>query len=269
VTLTYDVEAFNTATRSHNKIHDDAIARDYGFRGGLVPGVDVYAYMTHVPAARWGADWLRGGTMSARFVQPVYDGERVTVTGTLERDTATAMASMASMAVTVSDADGEVRATGRACRTRPLPPRPVPGRAPLPTKRPPASAESLPPGRVLGSLDERFDPERAQAYLADVREGLSLYANDSIAHPGWVLRFANTILSSNVELGPWIHVSSDVTMLGLIGAGQSIDVRGAVVDEYERKGHRFVALDVAVLADEVLVQRIAHTAIHTPRRVER
>ena len=51
---TYVVEAYNTATQSTNKIHDDDVARTYGFRGGLVPGVDVYAYLTHVPAERWG-----------------------------------------------------------------------------------------------------------------------------------------------------------------------------------------------------------------------
>jgi hypothetical protein len=39
--LSYTVNAFNTATESANKIHDDAVARNLGFRGGLVPGVDV------------------------------------------------------------------------------------------------------------------------------------------------------------------------------------------------------------------------------------
>jgi hypothetical protein len=37
----YRVEAFNTAKASENKIHDDAVARRFGFGGGLVPGVDV------------------------------------------------------------------------------------------------------------------------------------------------------------------------------------------------------------------------------------
>ena len=42
----YRVVAFNTAHDSENKIHDDATARRFGFGGGLVPGVDVYGYMT-------------------------------------------------------------------------------------------------------------------------------------------------------------------------------------------------------------------------------
>src|SRR5205085_1807222 len=50
-----------------------------GFTGGLVPGVDVYAYLTHPPVEAWGVPWLEGGSMRARFDRPVYDGDRVRV----------------------------------------------------------------------------------------------------------------------------------------------------------------------------------------------
>src|SRR5262245_25232286 len=43
----YHVKARNTSSSSENKIHDEQIAREYGFRGALVPGVTVYAYLTH------------------------------------------------------------------------------------------------------------------------------------------------------------------------------------------------------------------------------
>ena len=43
----YRVRAKNTSAYSQNKIHDDAVARRLGFKGGLVPGVTIYAYMTH------------------------------------------------------------------------------------------------------------------------------------------------------------------------------------------------------------------------------
>ena len=55
----YRIEAVNTAKESENKIHDDQVARRFGFKGGLVPGVEVYAYMTHLPVARWGRDVAR------------------------------------------------------------------------------------------------------------------------------------------------------------------------------------------------------------------
>ena len=258
MTLRYGVSAFNTATTSTNKIHDDAVAQQYGFRGGLVPGVDVYAYMTRAPVAHWGIDFLRNGWMTARFAQPVYDGEQVTVVGRSEGDT---------MLLELAGPDEVVRATGRASLTPPATDPVVPPEAPLPDPRPTASALSLRPGTVLGSIADEFDALRARDYLAAVREDLAIYTDGPYAHPGWLLRFANSILVANVVLGPWIHVASDVALLGVVGSGQAIDVHGAVVDEYERKGHRFVELDVVILAEGDVVQRIHHTAIHTPRRL--
>ena len=81
--VTYDVNAFNTAAASENKIHDDSVARRFGFRGGLVPGVEVYAYMAHMPVARWGRAWLERGSGAFRFRKPVYDGAIAVVTGEL------------------------------------------------------------------------------------------------------------------------------------------------------------------------------------------
>src|SRR5271154_5506405 len=78
---TYRVEAYNTAKLSENKIHDDAVARRFGFGGGLVPGVDVMAYMMHVPIAKWGRAFLERGLIEARFVKPVYDGEITDIRG--------------------------------------------------------------------------------------------------------------------------------------------------------------------------------------------
>ena len=49
---THRVSAYNTSKFSENKIHDDTVARKYGFSGGLVHGVDVLAYMLYMPVAK-------------------------------------------------------------------------------------------------------------------------------------------------------------------------------------------------------------------------
>ena len=76
----YHVSAYNTAKASENKIHDDATAKRFGFRGGLVGGVHVYAYMAHLPVQRWGRAWLERGTGEARFAKPVYEGDIAEIT---------------------------------------------------------------------------------------------------------------------------------------------------------------------------------------------
>src|SRR5512138_3495256 len=77
---TWRIQAYNTAKQSENKMHDDTVAKRFGFSGGLVPGVDVMAYMMHMPVARWGRAFLEHGLIDARFIKPVYDGEMTDVT---------------------------------------------------------------------------------------------------------------------------------------------------------------------------------------------
>src|SRR6266853_3544585 len=110
----YRVLAHNTSKQSENKIHDDAVARRFGFSGGLVPGVDVMAYMIHLPVAKWGRAFLERGLIEARFVKPVYDGEMADVTGE-ESDGVLAI---------------EVKSLGRLCAA---------GSASLPSSAPPVS----------------------------------------------------------------------------------------------------------------------------------
>src|ERR671918_510250 len=79
MSVSHRVRAHNAATESENKIHHDDVARRYGFEGGLVPGVTVYAYMTHPVVAAFGRPWLERGTIEARFVRPCYDGDEIAV----------------------------------------------------------------------------------------------------------------------------------------------------------------------------------------------
>jgi acyl dehydratase len=261
----YEVIAHNTATTSTNKIHDDEVARRYGFGGGLVPGVDVYAYMTRPAAATWGLDWLAGGTMRARFLSPVYDGRTVVVTGGEPTSTPTGP----TLAIEVRADYGTLCATGEAGLPDPGGDGPSASTWPdvAPAARPPeASPESLAPGTPLRLPAHRFRAAEAGAYLADVREDLPLYEDAHVAHPGWLLRDANHVLGSNVRLGPWIHVESRVRHLSLVRDGDAVEARAVVTREWEHKGHRFVELDVGLLADgERPVAQVIHTAIYRPR----
>ena len=128
------------------------------------------------------------------------------------------------------------------------------------------SASLQPSGTPLRLPAHRFRAAEAGAYLADVREDLPLYEDARVAHPGWLLRDANHVLGSNVRLGPWIHVESRVRHLSLVRDGDAVEARAVVTREWEHKGHRFVELDVGLLADgERPVAHVIHTAIYRPR----
>src|ERR1700674_3601687 len=138
----YRVTARNTAIASENKIHDDAVARRFGFAGGLVPGVEVYAYMTHMAIERWGRDWLEKGEAACRFLSPVYDGKIVEVSAKPEGD-ALAIQIESEGAICASGTaslDGATRSAPKFDRSqKPLPP----------ATRPPADEHSLAEGTLL------------------------------------------------------------------------------------------------------------------------
>jgi hypothetical protein len=103
-----------------------------------------------------------------------------------------------------------------------------------------------------------------------VREPAALYREEGIAHPAWILRDANYVLSANVRLGPWIHVESHARHHDVVRDGDVVSARALVTAEWERKGHRLVALDVLHLAAAQggpvrVVARTEHVAIYRPR----
>jgi len=257
----YRVEAYNTAHFSENKIHDDEVARRYGFSGGLVPGVDVYAYMTHAALARWGRAWLERGRVECRFLKPVYEGETATVTAA-EKD--------GGLAIRVESRD-ETCASGVAWITEApdVPSVDAVAEAQPPAMRPAADEQTLAPGTLLGIAPFRLTPEFAERHLRDVRESDPLYAREGIAHPGTILRLCNWVLAQNVVLGPWIHVGSKLQNFAVGRVGDELTVRARVTDNYEHKGHRFVELDALAIANaRTALARIAHTAIYRPRQVD-
>lgn len=257
MTAAYTVRARNSATASENKIHDDAVARTYGFEGGLVPGVTVYAYMTHPVVAELGPAWLEHGTMATRFVRPCYDGDEITVDAVARGDT---------LELTAMHGGDEVIATGTASVPAPsLSPPPVDEypAAPLPVERAPATEEQFAALGALGSWDATFKSEHAPAFLDEIGDDLAVYRNDGPAHPGYLLLAANWILGANVRLGPWVHVGSDVTNYGLVTDGDVVSTRGRVAGLFERKGHQFVDLDLLMVANDTRpVMHVRHTAIY-------
>jgi acyl dehydratase len=254
----YRVQAYNTAKLSENKMHDDTVAQRFGFNGGLVPGVDVMAYMIHSPVAKWGRAFLERGLIEARFVKPVYDGETAEVAG-VESD------GVLTLAV---ESRSQLCATGSASLPSSAPRLSLadfPETAGV-SERKPVDATSYRLGKWLGTVPRAWPGEAAQEYLKDVRESDPIYAREGLGHPGLVQRIMNRVLVDNAILGPWIHVGSRMQLLHAINSGDELTARAKVTGNYEKKGHRFVELDALVVANgKTPVAHCQHTAIYQPR----
>jgi acyl dehydratase len=257
----YRVEAFNLSHASENKIHDDTVAQRLGFAGGLVPGVEVYAYACHPVVQRWGRAWLERGLMECRFLKPVYDGRIATVTG---------QEIEAGLDIEVQS-EGVLCATGHASLGDGSARRPsideFEPRTP-PKDRPPANESSLAEANWLGITPMQMTPEYAAGYLRDVRETDPVYAREGLAHPGALLRLCNLALRENVVLPPWIHTGSKVANFAAARIGDELSVRARVAANYERKGHRLVDLDALVIANgRTVIARVLHTAVYQLRQL--
>jgi hypothetical protein len=207
----FRVQAHNTAAAAENKIHDDRVAARYGFRGGLVPGVTVYGYMVPAVLECLGRPWLERGRVTVRFQAPFYEGDWV-------------ISSCDGAELRAEREDGSLCASGQVSIADGVPadyPRhPLP-EMPLPDMdhRPPVAM--IQAGLHLGTLVQ----------VLDVREPGAI--------PERLLWMANTILVDNFQMGPWIHVASEVQHHRLAQMGEEIAVRGLIQECFERKGRKF------------------------------
>lgn len=266
----YRVVARNAATQSDNRIHDDSVARDFGFGGGLVPGVTLYGYLTRPVVEHYGRPWLDRGRIEVRFHRPVYDGAEVVASAQADG------AEGDELSVTLVDPEGTECVSGRAGLgpageggggSLPFDPASV-DFAVRPDERPAAGPESLAPGLTLGTIVAPVRNETNAGYRALVEDDLDLYAAEGLAHPGVLILTANTVLSANVRMGPWVHVGSQVFNLAPVPAEAVVETRARVRDRFERKGHQLVELDVAWLHEGRPVMAAVHTAIYQLRAPE-
>lgn len=261
----YSVVAYNYAERSPNKMHSDDVAARYGFTGGLVPGVAVYAYMAEPIVDALGDAWLERGTLSAKFIQPVYHDEPVRVRATCEEQT--------PLRIKIELVNGEGTLCGVGEATLPdapeLPDISAWPNTPMPSQKYEAAISALPEGLHLGSIDIPFEGAATQGefdrFLDEVRSAHPAFEQHNRMHPAFAAAKANRLLMENVDLGPWIHTATISQHLSLAEPGETLSLRGRVIKSFERRGHEIVTLDILVLgADNTPRTRLQHTAIVKP-----
>ncbi len=249
----YNVVARNFSTATENKIHSDEIARRYGFKGALVPGVAVFGHLTYPLVERFGEDWLRQSLSNVRFHKPAYheDALRINVS---EDD--------AGLHVQCHNAEDVLLADLHAS---------------LPTEMPAPHDSSVFDGIVKDPtrVDMVWDTVQPMqpfsewhfqvtadgnaTYAEQITDPLPIYRH--IAHPHWQLSIANQALTREYLMPAWIHVGSEIRFRELVRVGDTLRVKAVPLEKWQRKGHEFVKLYLAYMRDDVLTTEIFHTAI--------
>ena len=276
----FQAAAYNYAHDSDNKIHDDDVAQKYGFRGGLVPGVAHYAYLSKPLVDAYGRDWLERGVATVRFDAPIYEGDPVctTVRDTqptvrLELENGDGAPCSHLLALLPDDANTErileltpgFESPPKSADPTNLEQGYAAALLPPTNERPPAGVVSLPAGKPLGSLKlpALLDASAARELEQRYRAPSTLYQGANALRPAaFVLDMANEILASNVLLGPWIHASSRVRHWQASRFDEPLELRGRVASSWQRKGNEWVELDLALFGQDGSPRAsVSHTAI--------
>ena len=263
--VSWNAEAFNPVPESENRIHSDETAKAYGFRGALVPGVVVSAYLLHPAALAWGRDWVERGRASVVVQSPVYDGETFRV----EVEDATEDAYKASLI----DERGTRCAIAEISRPTQTPEAPVRRHDRFLSRdaeRPVASRSVM--ERFIESglhaLPARWS-EKAEitSYLRDPSAMAPVFRDEKLANPAFILGLTNWVLRRNVRMSPWLHLQTDSQNHRAVTPGTALVVEAAISDLFEKKGHEFVDVDVAVFqeSDDEAVANIRLRAIYKLR----
>lgn len=249
----YEVVARNFATASENRIHDDEIARKYGFTGALVPGVAVFGHLTHPLVERFGEAWLTRSLAATRFFKPAYHGDRLAIALTEDDE---------GFLVQGHNQAGTLLAEIRSTLPDELPEAEDPAVFDTPARsaeRVEMNWENVVEKEPFREWHFQVITDENQRYAEQVADELPLYR--FIAHPHWLLSVANQALIREYVMPAWIHVGSEVRFRELVRVGDTLSVRAVPLEKWERKGHQFIRLYIAYHRLDVLTTEIFHTAI--------
>lgn len=270
------VVARNTAAEEAGSIHDDAYATRFGYRGGLVPGVTLLAYLTPSLIETFAEAWPQRGRLHARFVRPAYDGEALAVRATVSRREG----DYVTLACRIENEGGAacVEAKASCLLGDPPPAEHVPWRRGIPAPRPVrvAPGGGLPPldpdtfviGEELAPLTYRLSLDEAMAWAAQMDDGSSWYREASpfggrpIVHPAFFARDPIELLRHNFAYKATIHAETDLSYQHAGWPDRDYTVYGYIADAYERKGNSYVVVHtMTVDQDGREIARSRHTSI--------
>ena len=239
----WSAKALNTAPNSENQIHGDDMAKEFGFKGGLVPGVTVSAYLLHPIIEKWGLDWLEKGWAKCKITSPLYDKENFSVH--LNEISENKILS------NLKNSNQVVTANAEASLLEDIPDAPKIRNDKIAIKNfqgPRASKNVWMKLKKDGCMAFEYfwggkDP---LIYLRD-QNNLPDLLNPSkkgLSNLSFLLGCSNWALASSAYMNPWIHLQTTSQNYQALSFNSSVIAEIQVNEVYEKKGHEFVDVDV-------------------------
>jgi hypothetical protein len=102
-------------------------------------------------------------------------------------------------------------------------------------------------GRGLRAMRARWNGiAEMTSYLRDRSQMPELLRPEGggYANSAFALGLTNWVLSSNVRMGPWLHLQTESQHYQPIPRDSELVIEAAIADLFEKKGHEFADLDV-------------------------
>tara|TARA_B100000579_G_scaffold226651_1_gene185600 strand:+ start:909 stop:1736 length:828 start_codon:yes stop_codon:yes gene_type:complete len=241
--------AFNTAPDSENQIHGDELAQEYGFEGGLVPGVTISAYLVHPAIEKWGKEWLDNGFANCRITSPLYDRESFIVQSDFIDET--------NANATLIRGNGVVSANAEISLIDNKPKAPIYRGDKIVDslyKAPKAEREYWKKLESEGCFAHKFhwSEEDPLIYLRDQNKLPNLLQPKKGAYSNlaFLLGCSNWILAGNAYMNPWVHLQTISQNFKAVEINTSLIAEMEINKLFEKKGHEFVDVYVNLFEEE-------------------
>jgi hypothetical protein len=239
----WTAEALNTAPDSSNKIHGDELAKQYGFQGGLVPGVTISAYLIHPAIELWKEEWLNNGYADCRITSPLYDKELFIVDADVVDKN--------KLNTTLIKSNGTISANAEISLSNDLSNPPIRRGDTLVDNNfvpPEATFEVWKKLESAGCKAFRFNwgGQDPLVYLKDssLLPDLLQPSLGGMANLSFLLGCSNWILAGNAYMNPWVHLQTVSQNYKAVSMETNLIAEMSVNKFYEKKGHEFIDVDV-------------------------
>lgn len=257
----FQILALNDAEQSENRIHSDDIAVQYGFDAALVSGVNVFGYLTQPLVRRYGAAWLERGVLDVLFIKPSYQDKLLTI---VTEDLGEQSGQRSHLTTAFNEQQVPVARLESWLPAKLSPPdawAAMPNGTPTNT-RPEISWDAIkleqaaPYFQWLPTREENDEHVRVQRDQAECYHG-----DSALLHPYFLLDACNKTLMRMFYLPAWVHTGSKIVLRKPLRVGDRIEIRAVPIDKWERKGHQFIKLYIAMWKDSELAVEVEHSAI--------
>jgi hypothetical protein len=239
--------------KPYNRMHEDGLPQQLGFRGAFVLGVALYGYMTRALVASLGEAWLGRAVIDVKFLRPVCPFEVAMYNETSGNELS------AKLQTSVPRSLPDVNAMAGE--------KPNEWEGPVTQRR---TWDNILTGRAYRSLRLTLSAADNEFWTRALDDDLPIYNDGERAplHPAHVLRLIQLGYTNQFIGESAVHSSSRAVIRRMLRIGDPVHVLTVPLEKWEKKQNHWLTIYCAIRSGEEICAEVFHTQIIKLRGVE-